>query len=146
MLGITGSSRLRTAGEPFDPNIHATPANRPQFGLIATAPIWALTFLLLGPQLVAAAEIVAPANGSDPITFAVISLKTFLATIATVVVAASIGWKAVVAWSAGSVEAQRDAQRFALQSLIVYGLVMAFNFGLMQNAVEYLVNAMGGRS
>ena len=102
--------------------------------------------MLLGPDSAAAAEIVAPTAETDPITFAVNSLKTFLATIATVVVAASIGWKAVAAWSAGSVEAQREAQRFALQSLVVYGLVMAFNFGLMQNAVEYLVNAMGGRA
>ena len=102
--------------------------------------------LLLPIESAAAAEIVAPASGSDPITFAVNALKSFLATIATVVVAASIGWKAVVAWSAGSVEAQREAQRFALQSLVVYGLVMAFNFGLMQSAVEYLVNTMGGRT
>ena len=115
-------------------------------GLVLTAPLWAIGFALLGPEPVWAAEIVAPASSSDPITYAVNSLKTFLATIATVVVAASIGWKAVVAWSAGSVEAQREAQRFALQSLVVYGLVMAFNFGLMQNAVEYLVNAMGGRA
>ena len=96
-------------------------------------------------EVAAAAEIVAAPTGADPITFAVNSLKTFLATIATVVVAASIGWKAVVAWSAGSVEAQREAQRFAMQSLLVYGLVMAFNFGLLQSAVEYLVNTMGGR-
>ena len=101
---------------------------------------------LFGPEPVWAAEISAPAGGTDPITFAIDSLKTFLATIATVVVAASIGWKAVVAWSAGTVDAQREAQRFALQSLIVYGLVMAFNFGLMQDAVEYLVNAMDGRA
>jgi hypothetical protein len=137
---------LGQAGDPADPDARITPAGRPLTGLVGTAPIWALAILALGPDLVAAAEIVAPAGGPDPITFAVNSLKTFLATIATVVVAASIGWKAVVAWSAGSVDAQRDAQRFALQSLIVYGLVMAFNFGLMQNAVEYLVNAMGGRS
>ena len=115
-------------------------------GLVFTAPIWAAAFALIGPIPVWAADVVAPASSADPITFAVNSLKTFLATIATVVVAASIGWKAVVAWSAGSVEAQREAQRFALQSLVVYGLVMAFNFGLMQNAVEYLVNSMGGRA
>ena len=114
--------------------------------MVLIAPCWAVAFTLLGTDSAAAAEIVAQAAGTDPITFAVNSLKTFLATIATVVVAASIGWKAVVAWSAGSVEAQREAQRFALQSLVVYGLVMAFNFGLMQNAVEYLVNAMGGRT
>ena len=115
-------------------------------GLVLTAPIWAATLILLHSGSASAAEVVAAAGGSDPITFAVNSLKTFLATIATVVVAAAIGWKAVLAWSAGSVEAQREAQRFALQSMVVYGLVMAFNFGLMQNAVEYLVNTMGGRA
>ncbi len=108
--------------------------------------VGAVALVFIYPESVAAADIVAEASGSDPITFAVNSLKTFLATIATVVVAASIGWKAVMAWSAGSVEAQRDAQRFALQSLVVYGLVMAFNFGLMQSAVEYLVSTMGGRA
>lgn len=131
---------------PSDPPEADTPAYRRLIGLIGTAPFLAVVIVLLGPEPAAAAEIVAPATGSDPITFAVNSLKTFLATIATVVVAASIGWKAVVAWSAGSVEAQREAQRFALQSLLVYGLVMAFNFGLMQDAVEYLVNSMGGRA
>ena len=117
----------------------------------AVAVVWIgqlLSILALAvlAEVAAAAEIVAAPAGADPITFAVNSLKTFLATIATVVVAASIGWKAVVAWSAGSVEAQREAQRFAMQSLLVYGLVMAFNFGLLQGAVEYLVNTMGGRA
>ena len=115
-------------------------------GLVRLAPFGAAALVLLQPESAAAAEIVAPADGSDPITFAVNSLKTFLATIATVVVAAAIGWKAVAAWSAGSVEAQREAQRFALQSMVVYGLVMAFNFGLIQSGVEYLVNTMGGRT
>ncbi|MXX99382.1 MAG: hypothetical protein F4Y67_00995 [Chloroflexi bacterium] len=137
---------MRDAGDPVNPGIQQHPVVCRFLGLVLTAPLWAIGFALLGPDPVWAAEIVAPASSSDPITFAVNSLKTFLATIATVVVAASIGWKAVVAWSAGSVEAQREAQRFALQSLVVYGLVMAFNFGLMQNAVEYLVNSMGGRS
>ena len=131
---------------PSDPPEADTPAFRRLIGLICTAPFLAAAIVLFGPESAAAAEVVAAASGSDPITFAVNSLKTFLATIATVVVAASIGWKAVVAWSAGSVEAQREAQRFALQSLLVYGLVMAFNFGLMQDAVEYLVNTMGGRA
>lgn len=136
---------MRDADEPAAPAASKHPAYFRLVGLVLTAPIWAAAFALLGPDPVWAAEVIAPA-AADPITFAVDSLKTFLATIATVVVAASIGWKAVVAWSAGTVDAQREAQRFALQSLVVYGLVMAFNFGLMQNAVEYLVNAMGGRA
>ncbi|MXW27412.1 MAG: hypothetical protein F4Z80_00705 [Chloroflexi bacterium] len=137
---------MRDTEDPARRGIQQSAAFFRFLGLALTAPLWAIGFALLGPEPVWAAEIVTPASSSDPITFAVNSLKTFLATIATVVVAASIGWKAVVAWSAGSVEAQREAQRFALQSLVVYGLVMAFNFGLMQNAVEYLVNAMGGRA
>lgn len=137
---------MRRPTGPADPATRAGAAYWRLIGLILTAPFWAATLVLLNPESAAAADIVAGASGSDPITFAVNSLKTFLATIATVVVAASIGWKAVMAWSAGSVEAQREAQRFALQSMIVYGLVMAFNFGLMQNAVEYLVNTMGGRA
>ena len=137
MRGARGPAESGIAGSPFYFRL---------VGLLLTAPLWAAAIFLIGPEPVRAAEIVAPASGADPITFAVNSLKTFLATIATVVVAASIGWKAVVAWSAGTVDAQREAQRFALQSLVVYGLVMAFNFGLMQNAVEYLVNAMGGRA
>ena len=137
---------MRDTGDPAKLGIQQHPVVCRFLGLVLTAPLWAIGFALLGPDPVWAAEIVAPASSSDPITFAVNSLKTYLATIATVVVAASIGWKAVVAWSAGSVEAQREAQRFALQSLVVYGLVMAFNFGLMQNAVEYLVNSMGGRA
>ena len=137
---------MRDSDDPTQPGIQQHPSVCRFAGLVITAPIWAIGLTLLAPEPVWAADIVAPASSSDPITFAVNSLKTFLATIATVVVAASIGWKAVVAWSAGSVEAQREAQRFALQSLVVYGLVMAFNFGLMQNAVEYLVNSMGGRA
>lgn len=137
---------MRRPAGPDGPVARASPAYWRLIGLILAAPFLAATLVLLNPGTAAAAEIVAGASDSDPITFAVNSLKTFLATIATVVVAASIGWKAVMAWSAGSVEAQREAQRFALQSMIVYGLVMAFNFGLMQNAVEYLVNTMGGRA
>ena len=83
---------------------------------------------------------------TDPITFAVESLKGFLAAIASLVVAAAIGWKAIAAWTSNSVEAQIDARRFAMQALLVYGLVMAFNFGLLQGAVEFLVNSMGGRT
>lgn len=113
--------------------------------MVWVAQLLSILALAVLPEVAAAVEIVAAPAGADPITFAVNSLKTFLATIATVVVAASISWKAVVAWSAGSVEAQREAQRFAMQSLLVYGLVMAFNFGLLQGAVEYLVNTMGGR-
>ena len=116
------------------------------FSCLAIAASAAFMLLAVGPTGAAAAEIGAAATGVDPITFAVTSLKTFLATIATVAVAASIGWKAVLAWSAGSVDAQRDAQRFAMQALLVYGIVMAFNFGLLQGAVEYLVTTMGGQS
>ena len=83
---------------------------------------------------------------SDPITYAVESLKGFLVAIASLVVAAAIGWKAIAAWTSNSVEAQVDARRFAMQALLVYGLVMAFNFGLLQAAVEFLVNTMGGRT
>ena len=83
---------------------------------------------------------------TDPITFAVESIKGFLAAIASLVVAAAIGWKAISAWTSNSVEAQVDARRFALQALLVYGLVMAFNFGLLQGAVDFLVNTMGGET
>ena len=82
---------------------------------------------------------------TDPITFAVESLKGFLAAIASLVVAAAIGWKAIAAWTSNSLEAQVEARRFAMQALLVYGLVMAFNFGLLQGAVEFLVNSLGGR-
>ena len=83
---------------------------------------------------------------TDPITFAVESLKGFLAAIASLVVAAAIGWKAIAAWTSNSVDAQIDARRFAMQALLIYGLVMAFNFGLLQSAVEFLVNTLGGRT
>ena len=43
-------------------------------------------------------------------------------------------------------DAQIDARRFAMQALLIYGLVMAFNFGLLQGAVEFLVNTLGGRT
>ena len=86
------------------------------------------------------------AQTTDPITFAVESLKGFLAAIASLAVAAAIGWKAIAAWTSNSVEAQLEARRFAMQALVVYGLVMAFNFGLLQAAVEFLVDTMGGRT
>ena len=100
--------------------------------------------------VVLAALLAAPAvpvfAQTDPVTFAVESLKGFLVAIASLVVAAAIGWKAIAAWTSNSVEAQVDARRFALQALVVYGLVMAFNFGLLQGAVEFLVDTMGGRT
>ncbi len=100
--------------------------------------------------VVLAALLAAPAAPvfaqTDPVTFAVESLKGFLVAIASLVVAAAIGWKAIAAWTSNSVEAQVDARRFALQALVVYGLVMAFNFGLLQGAVEFLVDTMGGRT
>ncbi|MDE0002005.1 MAG: hypothetical protein OXQ29_04875 [Rhodospirillaceae bacterium] len=105
-----------------------------------------LAGLVLGLTVLSA---LAPATvfaQTDPITYAVESLKGFLAAIASLVVAAAIGWKAIAAWTSNSVEAQIDARRFAMQALVVYGLVMAFNFGLLQGAVEFLVNTMGGRT
>ncbi len=98
-----------------------------------------LAALLAAPAVPAFAQ-------TDPITFAVESLKGFLVAIASLVVAAAIGWKAIAAWTSNSVEAQVDARRFALQALVVYGLVMAFNFGLLQGAVDFLVDTMGGRT
>ena len=98
-----------------------------------------LAALLAAPAVPAFAQ-------TDPITFAVESLKGFLVAIASLVVAAAIGWKAIAAWTSNSVEAQVDARRFALQALVVYGLVMAFNFGLLQGAVDFLVDTMGGRA
>ena len=102
-----------------------------------------LAITLVALMLVPAAPALAQ---TDPITFAVESLKGFLAAIASLAVAAAIGWKAIAAWTSNSVEAQIEARRFAMQALVVYGLVMAFNFGLLQGAVEFLVDTLGGRA